>query len=61
MGDIKSYLKIISVKLPDGITKDIDKLIDLGVYTTRSEFIRRAVREQLKKERWYSEQMVPAE
>lgn len=51
MGTLKKV--VVTVKFPEKIAKDIDELIEIGIYQTRSEFIRRAVREQLKKDRWY--------
>ncbi len=45
-----SRMKIISVQLPQGLINAMDQLVKKGVYTSRSEVIREAVRELLKKE-----------
>jgi len=42
--------RTITVKLPVETIALIDMLVKAGLYTTRSEFIRNAVREQLNKE-----------
>ncbi|WP_457751816.1 ribbon-helix-helix domain-containing protein [Thermococcus sp.] len=43
-------MKIISVQLPPGLIKAMDQLVKQGVYPNRSEIIRTAIRELLKKE-----------
>jgi len=43
-------MKIISVQLPQGLIKAMDQLVKQGVYPNRSEIIRTAIRELLKKE-----------
>lgn len=43
-------MKIISVQLPQGLIKAMDQLVRQGVYPNRSEIIRTAIRELLKKE-----------
>ncbi|GAB6101296.1 ribbon-helix-helix domain-containing protein [Thermococcus atlanticus] len=45
-----SRMKIISVQLPQGLINAMDQLVKKGVYPSRSEVIREAVRELLKKE-----------
>lgn len=42
--------RTITVKLPDETIAMIDKLVKAGLYTSRSEFIRNAVRELINKE-----------
>ena len=48
----KPRLKIITVKLPKYFIEDIDRLVKEGKYTSRSEVIRMAIRDLLKKEVW---------
>ncbi|WP_297548595.1 ribbon-helix-helix domain-containing protein [Thermococcus sp.] len=43
-------MKIISVQLPQGLINAMDQLVKKGVYPNRSEIIREAIRELLKKE-----------
>ncbi|MBO8174344.1 MAG: type II toxin-antitoxin system ParD family antitoxin [Thermococcus sp.] len=43
-------MKIISVQIPQGLLNAIDTLVKRGVYPNRSEVIREAIRELLKKE-----------
>ena len=43
-------MKIISVQLPQGLIRAMDQLVKQGVYPNRSEIIRTAIRELLKKE-----------
>ncbi|WP_461865691.1 ribbon-helix-helix domain-containing protein [Thermococcus sp.] len=43
-------MKIVSVQLPQGLINAMDQLVKKGVYPSRSEIIREAVRELLKKE-----------
>ncbi|WP_461863407.1 ribbon-helix-helix domain-containing protein [Thermococcus sp.] len=45
-----SRMKIVSVQLPQGLINAMDQLVRKGVYPSRSEIIREAVRELLKKE-----------
>lgn len=47
-------MKIVTVKLPEQYIDAIDELIKRGRYTTRSEVIRTALRELLKRELWSS-------
>jgi len=44
-------MRAISVHLPVWMIKEIDRLIREGVYKDRSEFIRHAIRELLRRER----------
>ncbi|MGC9147934.1 MAG: ribbon-helix-helix domain-containing protein [Sulfolobales archaeon] len=43
-------MRIVSVKIPRTYLEDIDKLVKEGFYTSRSEFIRTALRMLLVKE-----------
>ncbi|HDO20745.1 MAG TPA: ribbon-helix-helix protein, CopG family [Candidatus Bathyarchaeota archaeon] len=43
-------LKIVSIRLPEVYIELIDELIRLGIYPSRSEIIRVALREFLSKE-----------
>ncbi|ASA78034.1 MULTISPECIES: ribbon-helix-helix domain-containing protein [Thermococcus] len=45
-----SKMRIISVQLPQGLINAMDQLVKKGVYPSRSEIIREAIRELLKKE-----------
>jgi antitoxin ParD1/3/4 len=43
-------VRIVTVKLPESYLEIIDRLVDLGRYTCRSEFIRTAVRKLIDEE-----------
>ena len=43
-------MKIISVQLPQGLIRAMDQLVKQGIYPNRSEIIRTAIRELLRKE-----------
>ena len=43
-------MRIITVKIPDAYLRDLDELVKTGLYPSRSEAIRTAVRELLRKE-----------
>ncbi|WP_456423630.1 ribbon-helix-helix domain-containing protein [Thermococcus sp.] len=45
-----SRMRIVSVQLPQGLINAMDQLVKKGVYPNRSEIIREAIRELLKKE-----------
>jgi len=49
-------LRIITVKLPDTYIDGIDELVRLGRYSCRSEVIRVAIRDLLKRELWFSDE-----
>jgi putative addiction module CopG family antidote len=51
----KSRLRIITVKMPDLYLEGIDELVKIGRYKNRSEVIRAAVRELLRRELWMKE------
>ncbi len=45
-------MRLITVKMPEMYVKGIDELVRAGRYSSRSEVIRIAVRELLKRELW---------
>ena len=42
-------MKVISIRLPDWMLELIDKLVEKGIFISRSEFIRYAIRHALKR------------
>lgn len=54
-------MRIITVKMPESYIEAIDELVRLGRYTSRSEVIRAAIRELLKRELWSSSNRVVEE
>ncbi|MFW9846308.1 MAG: ribbon-helix-helix domain-containing protein [Candidatus Thorarchaeota archaeon] len=45
-------MRLIAVHLPERIIEDINRLVDRGLYPNRSEAIRIAIRDLLKRELW---------
>ncbi len=45
-------MNLISVKIPETFLEGLDDLVRLGVYPSRSEAIRVAIRDLLRKELW---------
>jgi antitoxin ParD1/3/4 len=45
-------VRLVTVKMPEIYVKGIDELVKAGRYSSRSEVIRIAVRELLKRELW---------
>ncbi|RLF25071.1 MAG: CopG family transcriptional regulator [Thermoprotei archaeon] len=45
-------LKIVTVKMPEDYVNALDELVEMGLFTSRSEAIRVAVRDLLKRELW---------
>jgi antitoxin ParD1/3/4 len=45
-------MRLIAVHLPDRIVDDIQQLVEKGLYPNRSEAIRIAIRDLLKRELW---------
>ena len=43
-------MKRVSIRLPSDILKEIDYLVKLNIFHSRSDFIRIAIRELLRKE-----------
>ncbi|WXG41427.1 MAG: type II toxin-antitoxin system ParD family antitoxin [Candidatus Freyarchaeum deiterrae] len=48
----KPSMKLISIKLPNAYIDGLNELVENGIYPSRSEAIRVAVRDMLKKEVW---------
>ncbi len=47
-------MRLIAVHLPERIVEDIQRLVEKGLYPNRSEAIRNAIRDLLKRELWES-------
>ena len=45
-------MRLIAVHLPEKIIDDIQRLVERGLYPNRSETIRIAIRDLLKRELW---------
>jgi len=45
-------VRLVTVKMPEMYVKGIDELVKAGRYSSRSEAIRIAIREMLKRELW---------
>jgi antitoxin ParD1/3/4 len=45
-------MRLIAVHLPERLVTDIQRLVDSGLYPNRSETIRIAIRDLLKRELW---------
>ncbi|MEB3779877.1 MAG: ribbon-helix-helix domain-containing protein [Desulfurococcales archaeon] len=45
-------MRLVTVKMPDIYVRGIDELVKAGRYSSRSEVIRIAIRELLKRELW---------
>jgi Arc/MetJ-type ribon-helix-helix transcriptional regulator len=45
-------VRIITVKIPESYLEGLEELVNTGRYTSRSEAIRAAIRELLRKELW---------
>jgi len=52
-------MNLISVKIPETFLEGLDDLVRLGVYPSRSEAIRVAIRDLLRKELWDSKRRTP--
>ncbi|MCC6045382.1 MAG: ribbon-helix-helix domain-containing protein [Ignisphaera sp.] len=48
-------MRIVTVKMPETYLEAIDELVRMGRYSSRSEVIRTAIRELLRRELWESE------
>ena len=48
-------MRLVTVKMPEVYLEGIDELVKLGRYSSRSEVIRTAIRDLLKRELWMSE------
>lgn len=49
-------MKLITVKLPERLVTDVDQLVKAGIYHNRSDAIRAAVRDMLRRELWRTDQ-----
>jgi Arc/MetJ-type ribon-helix-helix transcriptional regulator len=49
-------LKLVTVKLPEKLIDDVDQLVKAGIYHSRSDAIRGAVRDLLRRELWRTDQ-----
>lgn len=45
-------MKLVTVKMPETYIEGLDELVKIGRYSSRSEVIRIAVRDLLRKELW---------
>ncbi|MEM1538359.1 MAG: ribbon-helix-helix domain-containing protein [Candidatus Nezhaarchaeales archaeon] len=43
-------MKVVTVKLPEFLLKKLDELVEAGIFPSRSEAIRTALRNQIEKE-----------
>jgi Arc/MetJ-type ribon-helix-helix transcriptional regulator len=48
-------MRLVTVKVPEIYLEGIDELVRLGRYSSRSEVIRTALRDLLRKELWMSD------
>ena len=48
----KPSMKLISIKVPNAYIDGLNELVKMGIYPSRSEAVRVAVRDMLKKEVW---------
>ncbi len=49
-------MKLVTVKLPERLVTGVDELVKTGIYHNRSDAIRSAVRDLLKRELWGTNQ-----
>jgi len=61
LGDSKMRMKLISVKLPEVYLEGIEELVKTGFYPNRSEAIRVAIRDLLKRELWEKQRNIGME
>ncbi|AFK50853.1 putative transcriptional regulator, CopG/Arc/MetJ family [Thermogladius calderae 1633] len=52
MANSIARMRLITVKMPEIYVEGIDELVKIGRYSSRSEVIRVAIRDLLKKELW---------
>jgi antitoxin ParD1/3/4 len=48
-------VQLVTVKMSDIYVKGLDKLVEMGMYPSRSEAIRVAIRDLLRRELWPAE------
>lgn len=44
------FVKVITIRLPEAVVREIDILIEIGRYSSRAEVIREAIRDLVRKE-----------
>ena len=49
-------MKLVTVKLPEKLIDDVDQLVQAGMYHSRSDAIRAAVRDLLRRELYRTDQ-----
>jgi len=49
---VATALRLVTVKLPEKLIDDVDQLVKAGIYHSRSDAIRAAVRDLLRRELW---------
>ncbi len=54
-GAVAAKMRLVTVKLPEIYVEGLDELVKIGRYSSRSEVIRVAIRDLLKKELWIRE------
>jgi len=47
-------MKLVTVKMPEAYVEGIDELVKMGRYSSRSEVIRVAIRDLLRRELWFA-------
>jgi hypothetical protein len=52
LSDVCAALRLVTVKLPEKLIADVDQLVKAGIYHSRSDAIRAAVRDLLRRELW---------
>ena len=55
MSGVIPRMRLITVKMPELYIEGIDELVRIGRYSSRSEVIRVAIRDLLRKELWIKE------
>lgn len=55
MGIAVGSVRLVTVKMPEAYVEAIDELVRRGRFTSRSEAIRVAIRELLRRELWIKE------
>lgn len=48
----RRIMKLVSVKLPETLIEDLEKLVGMGLYQSRSAAMRVAIRDLLRNELW---------
>ncbi|HZD13000.1 MAG TPA: ribbon-helix-helix domain-containing protein [Candidatus Binatus sp.] len=48
-------MKLVNVKLPERLIDGLDELVKAGIYHSRSDAVREAVRNLLRRELWETE------